>query len=142
MEHKGEIIFQNGMAYLKEVNILYSGEYRVTTEYNDYCVYEYLNGKEVGRRNCNADNILQSQTFLYENGISELIIFDDIGNKKFEHFYLNRKLDGPSKIYDESGNILIAMNFKNGRLHGEKLIFNIDGTIKERHNYENGIEIK
>lgn len=124
------------MAYLKEVNVLYSGEYKVITGYNDYCVYEYLNGKEVKRSNYTSDNILQSQTLLYENKISELIIFDETGNKKFEHFYLNKMLDGPSKIYDENENILITMNFKNSRLHGEKLIFNIDGSIKERHNYK------
>ncbi|WP_336838262.1 hypothetical protein [Sphingobacterium siyangense] len=142
MKQEGEIIFQNGLAYLKEGNVLYNGLYKVGTEYNDYCVYEFLNGKEFKRSNYDSNDILQSQTFLYENGISELIIFDEIGNKKFEHFYLNNKLDGPSKIYDENENVLITMNFKNGRLHGEKLIFNIDGTIKEKHNYENGIEIK
>lgn len=142
MKKEGDLFFKNGKAYLKETGAAYCGQYKVVFEFNDYCVFEYLNGEEIKRSIYTSESILQSETYLHNNEKTKAIIFSETGKKKFEHSYSHGQLDGLSKIYDENENLFISMNFKNGRLHGEKVVLDENGVIKQRFNYENGIEVK
>ncbi len=69
--------------------------------------------------------------------ISEVTLFDTLGNRIIMTNYVNGKREGLSKAYYPNGKLKILQNYKNDSLNGFYRVFNKNGYVKYEALYVN-----
>lgn len=92
--------------------------------------------KHVEKRYDSDGHLVEQIEMLNEAPHGKKTIFSPTGTVSAEAYYVEGRLNGPSRIWNESGVLICEANYQDNKLNGKYRSWWDDGVLKEEGNYE------